>query len=414
MAAPVSPEASATREREALLRAYAQLVVRTGVNLGSGQELLVEAQLDHAPLVRAITEEAYAAGARFVDVSYADPYVRRARAAMSPDDVLGWTPPWMLQRLERAADIGAAVIGISDSSYADVFAGVEGGRLAATRFRDLDRIWLEAVTAGNMAWSLIAYPTERWAAEALGEPDLDRLWDAVAHALYLREPDPAGAWKARLDELAARADALTERGFQAVRYRGPGTELEVGLIEGARWIAGRDRTKAGRDYVANLPTEEVFTTPHRLRADGTIRGSTPLALRGQVIEGIELRLAGGEIVEARATRGEDVLQAEIATDDGGRRLGEIALVDESSRVGEAGIVFNNTLFDENAAAHMAFGAGFAWAVEELDGEPEALGVNDSATHVDFMVGSPELEIDGLEPGGATVALLREGRWQLPG
>jgi aminopeptidase len=399
---------------EELLRSYAQLVVRTGVNLASGQELIVEAQLDHAPLVRAITAEAYEAGARFVDVNYSDPYVRRARAALSPDDVLGWTPPWMIGRLERATEIGAAVIGISDSSYADVFEGVDGARLAAARYRDLDRTWLQAVTGGNVAWSLIAYPTERWATEALGEPDVDRLWDAVAHTLRLREPDPAEAWRIRLDELAARADSLTERGFRAVRYRGPGTELEVGLIEGARWMAGRDRTNAGRDYVANLPTEEVFTTPHRLRAEGTIRGSMPLALRGQVIEGIEMRFAAGEIVEARATRGEDVLRAEIATDDGARRLGELALVDDTSRVGDAGIIFNNTLFDENAAAHVAFGAGFAWVVEEVDGEPEALGVNDSTTHVDFMVGSPELEVDGIEPGGAAVALLREGRWQLPG
>jgi aminopeptidase len=401
-------------DREDLLRAYARLVVRTGVNLGPGQELLVEAQLDHAPLVRAITDEAYDAGARFVDVNYGDPYVRRARAALSPDDVLGWTPPWMIQRLERGAEIGAAVIGISDSSYADVFAGVDGKRLAAARFRDLDRTWLQAVTDGTMAWSLIAFPTERWATEALGEPDLDRLWDAVGHALRLREADPAAAWQQRLDELAARARSLTERRFRAVRYRGPGTELEVGLIEGARWMAGRDRTKAGRDYVANLPTEEVFTTPHRLHAEGTIRSSMPVALRGQVIEGIEMRFAAGEIVEARAARGEDVLRAEIATDDGARRLGEIALVDESSRVGEAGITFNNTLFDENAAAHVAFGAGFVWAVEGLDGEPEALGVNDSATHVDFMVGSPALEVDGVEPGGGTVVLLREGRWQLSG
>jgi aminopeptidase len=398
---------------EELLRAYAQLVVRTGVNLAPDQELLVEAQLDHAPLVRAITAEAYEAGGRFVDVHYSDPYVRRARAVLSPDDVLGWTPPWMIQRLERATEIGAAVIGISDSSYADVFEGVDGTRLGAARFRDLDRTWLQAVTGGNVAWSLIAYPTERWAIEALGAPNVDRLWDAVAHTLRLREPDPADAWRIRLDELAARADSVTQRGFRAVRYRGPGTELEVGLIEGARWMAGRDRTNAGRDYVANLPTEEVFTTPHRLRAEGTIRGSMPLALRGQVIEGIEMRFAAGEIVEARATRGEDVLRAEIATDEGARRLGELALVDDTSRVGDAGIIFNNTLFDENAAAHVAFGAGFAWVVEDVEGEPEALGVNDSATHVDFMVGSPELEVDGIEPGGAAVSLLREGRWQLP-
>lgn len=401
--------------RDDLLASYAQLVVRTGVNLAPGQELLVEAQLDHAPLVRAITEEAYAAGARFVDVNYADPYVRRARAALSPDDALGWTPPWMLTRIERAAEIGAAVIGISDSSYADVFEGVDGERLGAARFRDLDRTWLRVVTEGHVAWSLIAYPTERWAREALGEPDVDRLWDAVAHALRLHEPDPAGAWQTRLDELAARADALTERRFQAVRYRGPGTELEVGLIDGARWMAGRDRTRAERDFVANLPTEEVFTTPHKARAEGTVRSSLPLALRGKVVDGIEMRFADGVIVEARADRGEDVLRAELDTDEGARRLGELALVDDSSRIGETGVVFQNTLFDENAAAHIAFGAGFPWVVDQLDGAAaEELGVNDSATHVDFMVGSPELEVDGVATDGTAVALLREGRWQLTG
>jgi aminopeptidase len=396
-----------------LLRSYARLVVRAGINLAPDQELLVEAQLDHAPLVRAIAEEAYDAGARFVDVHYNDPWVRRARAVASPEELLGWTPPWMVDRIERAAEIGAAIVGISDSSYADVFEGVDGQRLGATRMRDFERTWLRVVTEGKVAWSLIGFPTERWATEALGEPDVARLWDAVAHALRLRDDDPAAAWDGRLDELDARAEALTARGLRAVRYRAPGTELEVGLIEGARWIAGRERTQSGREFVANLPTEEVFTTPHRLRAEGTIRSSMPLSLRGKVIEGLELRFAGGEIVEARAERGEDILHAELATDDGARRLGEIALVDDSSRVGETGVVFRNTLFDENAASHIAFGSGIGWAVDHLDGaSPQELGVNDSATHVDFMVGSPELEVDGIEAGGAAVALLRDGRWQL--
>jgi aminopeptidase len=177
-----------------LLRAYARLVVRAGVNLADGQELLIEAQLDHAPLVRAIAEEAYEAGARFVDVRYSDPYIRRALANGGPEDSLGWTPLWVVSRIERAAEIGAAVIGISDSSYADVFEGVDGERLAAARMRDFERTWLRVVTAGDVSWSLIAFPTERWAREALGEPDVDRLWDAVAHALRLREADPAMAW----------------------------------------------------------------------------------------------------------------------------------------------------------------------------------------------------------------------------
>jgi aminopeptidase len=164
--------------------------------------------------------------------------------------------------------------------------------------------------------------------------------------------------------------------------------------------------------VPNLPTEEVFTTPHRERAEGTVRSTRPLALRGGMVEGLELRLAGGEIVEARATHGEELVRAELALDDGARRLGEVALVDDSSRIGETGVVFRNTLFDENAASHIAWGRGLAWVVEGLDGEPESLGVNQSLTHVDFMVGAPEVEIDGVEAGGTAVPLLRGGEWQL--
>jgi aminopeptidase len=404
----VTGEAHAAR-----LSAYARLLVRAGVNLAEGQELLVQAQHEHAPLVRAIAEEAYAAGARYVDVAYADRRVHRAFVATAPDDLLGWTPPWMVQRLERAIDIGAAVIGISGDSGAHIFEGIDGDRLARARFRDFDKTWLEGVMGRKLAWSLVAYPTETWAREALGEPDLDRLWDAIAHALRLDEPDPAAAWQQRLSELEARAQTLTARRFTALRYRGPGTDLEVGLIEGARWMAGRERTVEGRVHAPNLPTEEVFTSPHRLRAEGTVRSTMPLALRGTVIEGLSLRLEGGEIVEARADRGEDAVRADLAIDDGARRLGEVALVDSSSRVGETGVTFNNTLYDENAAAHIAWGAGIPWALDHLPAESHAeAGLNDSATHTDFMVGSPDVEIDGIEAGGTAVPLLRDGAWQL--
>ena len=260
---------------EDYLRAYARLLVRTGVNLAEGQELLVTGQLEHAPLIRAIAEEAYAAGARFLDVAYADRRVHRAFVAGAKDDVLGWTPPWMLARIERASEIGAGVIGISADSGAEIFEGLDEGRLARARYRDFDQAWLKGVMGGHLAWTLVAYPTEGWAREALGKPDVDALWDAVAHALRLDEPDPSAAWQARLDELEARAGALTERRFTALRYRGPGTDLEVGLIEGGRWLAGRGRTRDGQVHAPNLPTEEVFTSPHRLRAEGTVRATMP-------------------------------------------------------------------------------------------------------------------------------------------
>ena len=402
-----------SHDTDARLRAFARLLIRTGVNLNEGQELLLHAQHEHAPFVRALAREAYGAGARFVDVVYADRWVQRAFVETAPDDMLGWTPPWMVARLERAIEVGAAIIGVSADSGAEVFEGLDGDRLARARFRDFDRVWMEGIMGRKLAWSLVAYPTEGWAREALGEPDVDRLWDAFAHALRLDEPDPAAAWEERLDELQARARELTARAFTALRYRGPGTDLEVGLLEGGRWLAGRERTVHGQVHAPNLPTEEVFTSPHRERAEGTVRSTMPLALHGTIIEGLELRVAGGEIVEARATRGEDALRAELAIDDGARRFGEVALVDASSRVGETGVIFNNTLFDENAAAHIAWGNALPWALDDLPPEQHlAAGLNQSVTHTDFMVGSPEVEIDGVEPGGAAVPLLREGIWQL--
>jgi aminopeptidase len=395
------------------LEKYAQLVVRTGTNVQPGQTLLVEADVEHTALVRAIADEAYAAGAGYVDVVYRDPWIRRAQVAHGPDESLEFTPDWMTERVKTAAADGAALIGISSGSRTEVFEGLDHARVGRARHAEAEREWLRAVTNRDIAWALIACPTEQWAIEALGAPDTDRLWDAVAHALRLDEPDPAAAWNARLSELDERTRQLDTRAFTALQYRGPGTDLRVGLIPQARWMAGRDTTRHGQNHVANLPTEEVFTTPHRDSAEGTVRSSMPLALRGGVVDGLELTFRNGVVTEIRADKGADLVRADMDIDEGGRRLGEVALVDRSSRVGETGIVFKNTLFDENAAAHIAWGDGISWTLDDRPIEDaHAAGMNHSDTHTDFMVGSPELEVDGIESDGTSVPILREGVWVL--
>jgi aminopeptidase len=392
----------------ALLDAYAQLVVRVGLNLQPGQPLLVRCAYDGAPLARAVADAAWQAGASAVDVLYDDAHLKRALVAHAPDAALGVAPDWALARLRDATAAGAALLAIGGASDAALMEDLDPARVSRARPLALDRVWLEAVGSGRNAWTIVGCPSPTWATEALGHgDDVGRLWDAVAHALRLDVPDPAAAWSARFDELDARAAALTERRFSALRYRGPGTDLEVGLIDGVRWRSARFTTTSGTAHVANLPSEEVFTTPHKLRAQGTIASSLPLALRGGgIVEGLRLRLEDGVIVEAHADRGEELLRAELDLDEGARRLGEVALVDASSRVIDTGITFRNTLFDENATSHIAWGNG----VDHAAGGPDE--VNASQTHVDFMVGSDELEVDGVEPGGAVVGLLRGKRWVL--
>ena len=271
------------------------------------------------------------------------------------------------------------------------------------------------VSAGLCNWSYVAFPNEGWATTVLGEPDVDRLWQAVATSVRLDEPDPEAAWREHIADLTHRAAVLNDRRFDTLRYRGPGTDLTIGLLPDSTWMSALDSSR-GIEHVANLPTEEVFTTPDARRADGTVAATYPLELAGRLIRGLRIRFENGRIAEIHADEGEDVIRAHVANDDGASRLGEVALVDRNSRVGSTGLVFFNTLFDENAASHIALGASILGAVPSatsLTSEARhSAGINQSTIHTDFMIGSPELTISGVTAGGEETPILVNGDWSI--
>jgi aminopeptidase len=391
------------------LDCYAELAVRVGANVQPGQLVLVTGLVEHAPLMRAIARAAWAADAGYVDVFYADNHARRALIEHGADEMLTWTPSWRLERLRKAGEEKGALIGTTGDPEPTLLSDLPGDRVGRTRMVELVREGLRQLDEKLVNWTGVAYPNEGWASTVFGNADVERLWEAVAFSTRLDEEDPVAAWNEHMTELERRAAKLNALGVDSVRYRGPGTDLTVGLLPNSIWGAARFRTAWDHPYVPNMPTEEVFTTPDRRRTEGTVRSTRPLSLLGTIVEDLEFRFEQGRIVDVQASAGADVVRGELATDDNAHFLGEIALVDGSSRVGQTGLVFFDVLYDENATCHIAYGAGLSYAIE---GEPDGDGFNVSSVHTDFMVGGPDVDVDLVTRDGATVPVLRDDAWVL--
>ncbi|HEU5370982.1 MAG TPA: aminopeptidase [Gaiellaceae bacterium] len=394
-----------------LLERYAKLVTEVGANVQPDQQVIVIAAPTSAPLVRAIAVECFKRGARFVDPWYFDPQVKRIRALEADPETLEFVPRWYPKRLLDVSEAHGARISISPNTPPGLMEGVDPAVAGRDQLPSM-REGFEVINAKTTNWCVVPWATEAWA--TVVHPELEpaaalaKLNEELVYLLRLDEPDAGAAWRergAQLQEVAAR---LTELRFDAIRFQGPGTDLTVGLLPTSRFAGGGSTNVDGIRSISNLPTEEVFTAPDPLRADGVVSATKPLDVSGTVVKGLRVRFEAGSVVDIEAEAGADALRARCAKDDGASRLGELALVDREGRIGKSGITYFNTLLDENAASHLALGGAYATSVGEADRER----INKSMIHVDFMIGSDDVAVTGLRADGAEVPVLRGGSWQV--
>jgi len=411
---------------ERKLQVYAELAVRVALNVQPGQRVMIigplangGASLESAPLARQIAAAAYRAGSPLVETIYGDEAQQSLRFKHAPRESFGSFSSWLPAALSEHVRAGHAVLSIS-ANDPDLLQGESPdlvGTLLQSTAREM-RPFREQVSRNDTNWAVVAAASAGWAAKIFpGIPTstaVSKLWDAIARMCRLDTADPLAAWETHLGNLAARSEYLNNKRYSALKYTGPGTNLTLGLPEGHIWVSGRSVSRGGIPFTANLPTEEVFTIADKDRVDGTVRASKPLSYGSTLIDGFSVTFERGRIVKMTAEKNADTLQRLLDTDEGARRLGEVALVPNSSPISQSGLLYYNTLFDENAASHVALGNAYKFTLKRgndmSDAEFEQAGGNRSGVHVDFMIGSGELDVDGVLPSGTAEPVMRKGEW----
>lgn len=409
----------ATPEFDRNLDRLAEVAVRVGLGIAPGQELVMTATLEAVPLARLITAHAYKAGVSLVTTLLTDEELTLLRFRYAADASFDAAPAWLYEGMAQAFRKGSARLAITGNdpsllSQQDPEKVSRMNRATSKAYRPA----LELIARHEINWTIVACATPAWAAAVFPalprDEGLARLWEAIFAASRADQADPVAAWKKHDADLHARAERLNQKRYSALHFRGPGTDLRVGLADDHLWLGGGTTARNGRYCIPNMPTEEVFTTPHKDRVEGRVTSTKPLSHQGTMIEDISVRFEAGRIVEAHAARGEQVLRRMIETDEGARRLGEVSLVPHSSPIASSGFLFINTLFDENAACHIALGQAYSTCLKNGDSlTPEQLasrGANESLIHVDWMIGSNHIDVDGISAEGNSTPVMRAGEW----
>ncbi|AJD90545.1 peptidase M29 [Jeotgalibacillus malaysiensis] len=398
---------------------YADLAVKVGVNIQKDQLLYIGASIDNAPFVRLVTKKAYEAGARQVFVDWSDDEVSKMRYEMAPSDSFSEFPEWKKLEREALAEKGAAFMNIVSASP-DLMKGVDSQRISdfqRAAGQALEK-YRQYIQSDKVSWTVIAAPSAGWAKKVFPEADeneaIEKLWHAIFKAVRVDQADPVEAWKKHDETLHEKADYLNNKKYKKLHYTAPGTDLTIELPEGHIWAGAGSVNEKGHTFMANMPTEEVFTVPHKDGVSGYVTNTKPLSYGGNIIDGFKITFENGRITDVQADEGEDILKKLIETDEGSHRLGEVALVPHQSPISQSNVLFFNTLFDENASNHLAIGSAYAFCVEggktASQEELAEKGLNSSITHVDFMIGSDKMDIDGISEDGSSEPVFRNGDW----